>query len=56
MKTLPDHRAADVDSLSDLGLFNLPWAASRMLISVAVIEHGETELLRVLSFTVTVKL
>ena len=36
MKTLPDHRAADVDSLSDLGLFNLPRAAGRTLMSMAV--------------------
>ena len=28
-KTLPDHRAADVDSLSDLGLFNVSQAAGR---------------------------
>ena len=36
MKTLPDHRAADVHSLSDLGLFNLPPAAGRTLMSMAV--------------------
>ena len=35
MKTSPDHRAADVDSLSDLGLFNLPRAAGRTLMSMA---------------------
>ena len=35
MKTLPDHRAADVDSLSDLSLFNLPRAAGRTLMSMA---------------------
>ena len=37
MKTLPDLRAADVDSLSDLGLFNLPPAAGRMLMSMAAL-------------------
>ena len=37
MKTSPDHRAADMDSLSDLGLFNLPQAAGRTLMSMAVI-------------------
>ena len=36
MKILPDHRAEDVDSLSDLGLFNLSWAAGRTLMSMAV--------------------
>ena len=36
MKSLPDHRAADVDSLSDLGLFNLSRAAGRTLMSMAV--------------------
>ena len=36
MITLPDHREADVDSLSDLGLFNLPRAAGRALMSIAV--------------------
>ena len=36
MKTLPDHQAADVDSLSDLGLFNLPRVAGRTLMSMAV--------------------
>ena len=35
MKTLPDHRAADVDSLSDLGLFNLPRAAGQTLMLIA---------------------
>ena len=35
MKTLPDHWAADVDSLSDLGLFNLPLAVGRTLMSMA---------------------
>ena len=35
MKTSPDHRAADVDSLSALGLFNLPRAASQTLMSMA---------------------
>ena len=35
MKTLPDHRAADVDSLSDLGLFNLSRAAGGTLMSMA---------------------
>ena len=34
MKTLPDHRAADVDSLSNLGFFNLLWAAGRTLMAV----------------------
>ena len=38
MKTLPDHRVADVDSLSDLGLFNLPLAAGRTLMSMAALE------------------
>ena len=37
MKTLPDHRAADVDSLSDLGLFNLPQAAGQTLMSMAAL-------------------
>ena len=37
MKTLPDLRAAVVDSLSDLVLFNLPQAAGRTLMSIAVI-------------------
>ena len=36
MKTLPDHQAADVDSLSDLGLFYLPWGAGWTLMSMAV--------------------
>ena len=35
MKTLPEHRATDVNSLSDLGLFNLPRAAGRTLMSMA---------------------
>ena len=35
MKTLHDHRAADVDSLSDLVLFNLPRAAGWTLMSMA---------------------
>ena len=35
METLPDHRAADGDSLSDLVLFNLPRAAGRTLMSMA---------------------
>ena len=39
MKTLPDHQAADVDSLYDLGLFNLPRVADRTLMSMAVIVH-----------------
>ena len=34
MKTLPDHRAADVDSLSNLGFFNLPSAAGPTLMAV----------------------
>ena len=38
MKTLPDHRAADVDCLSNLGLFNLPRAAGRMLMSMPVVQ------------------
>ena len=35
MKTLPDHQAADVDSLSDLGFFNLPRGAGLTLMSMA---------------------
>ena len=35
MKTSPDHRAANVDSLSDLGLFNLPRTAGQTLMSMA---------------------
>ena len=37
MKTLPDHQAADVDSSSNLGLFNLPWAAGQTSMSMAVV-------------------
>ena len=37
MKTLPDHRATDVDNLSNLGLFDLPRAAGRTLMSMAAI-------------------
>ena len=44
MKTLPDHWAADVDSLPDLGLFNLPWAAGRTLMSMAVSQNKNTGL------------
>ena len=43
MKTLPDHLAADVDSLSDLGLFNLPRAAGRTLISMAAQVNNQGE-------------
>ena len=39
MKTLPDHRPDDVDSLSDLCLFNLPRAAGRMSMSMAALLH-----------------
>ena len=35
MKTLADHQAANMDSLSDLGLFNLPLAAGRTLMTMA---------------------
>ena len=35
MKTSPAHRAADVDSLSDLDLFNLPREAGGTLMSMA---------------------
>ena len=34
MKTSPDHKAADVDNLSEPGLFNLPRAAGRTLMSM----------------------
>ena len=37
MKTLPTTRAADMDSLSDLGLFNLPRAAGGTLMSLYVV-------------------
>ena len=37
VKILPDHQAVDVDSLSDLGLFNLPRAAGWALMSMAEI-------------------
>ena len=35
MKTLPTNRADDVDSSSDLSLFNLPRAAGRTVMSMA---------------------
>ena len=37
MKTLPDHREGNVDSLSDLGLFNVPRAAGRTVMSMAAL-------------------
>ena len=43
MKTLPDHRAADVYSLSDLGLFTLPRAAGRTLMSMAALIRAGLE-------------
>ena len=42
MKTLPDHRATHVDSLSDLGLFNLPRVAGRTLVSMAGVVLGKS--------------
>ena len=35
-KTSPHHRVADVDSLSDLGLFNLPRAAGGTVMSMTM--------------------
>ena len=41
MKTLPDHPGGHVDSLSDLGLFNLPRVAGRTVMSMTA---DETEI------------
>ena len=43
MKTLPDHRSANVDSLYDLGLFTLPRAAGGTVMSMAAVTY-EAEL------------
>ena len=46
MKTLPDHRA-DLDSLLDLGLFNLPRAVGRTLMSMAEYNQLVTSMVQV---------